>query len=174
MIVFACVVQAVDPAASLRQKLAHIESGRLPPHTRVVTTAAEWNAWASEEAAELFPGAIQDVRLTALPEDRITASARVNFLKLSNSRNWLMQELFNGEKPVTVTVHVLSNNGRARVDVERVEVSGVALHGPALDFVIQQYVLPRYPEAEVNRWFALDYGIDHFEIAPAGVTIVMK
>jgi hypothetical protein len=161
---------AATPADSLRYKLASIESGRLPAHTRVVTTPAEWNAW----GRELAPPAIKELRLAALPQDRVTASGRVDFAKLAAVSNPLMRSLLEGEKPVTVTAHVLSSNGQARVDIERVEVSGVPLQGRALDFLIQQYVIPQYPEAKVNRWFALDYDMDHFEITPAAVTVVMR
>lgn len=175
----ALVLIAASPEArSLARKFALIESERLPSGARVVTTAAEWNAWVREEATTLGSGAIRDTRVSADSGNRVIAFARIDFLKLSQSAgkstNWLMQQMLQGEKPVTVTVHVLSHDGQARVDVERVEVQGVALQGAALDFLIQQYVIPNFPDAQVSRWFSLDHRMDHFEITAAGVTIVVR
>ncbi len=42
-----------------------------------------------------------------------------------------MKNLFAGERPVMVTARFSSANGKARVDVERVEISGVPIQGSA-------------------------------------------
>jgi hypothetical protein len=84
-----------------------------------------------------------------------------------------MKNLFAGEHPVTVTARFESANGRARVDVERVEISGVAIEGRALDFVIAQYVRPTFPDVKVNEWFPLRFGVDRFAVAPGGLTVLM-
>ncbi|MDE3195594.1 MAG: hypothetical protein KGN84_04580, partial [Acidobacteriota bacterium] len=79
-----------------------------------------------------------------------------------------------GERPVVVKARFESRNGRARVDVERVEISGIAIEGSALDFVVENYVRPTFPDVKVNEWFGLRHGIDHFAVAQPGVTVVMR
>ena len=101
----------------------------------------------------------------------------VDFLKLRKAATgqepgWVMKNLFSGERPVVVTARLTSRAGKARVDVERVEVSGVPLEGRALDFVIDDYIRPTFPTTKVSEWFQLGYHLDHVTISPAGVTAV--
>ncbi len=160
-------------APSLDRKFAQIESNRLKPGTRIVMTRAEWNAWI---AGELPPG-VRNAKVD-LGSNRITASADIDFLKADraagNSPNWFLSSILQGERPVTVTVRLQSSVGRARVDVERLQVAGVAIEGRALDFLIQQYVIPNYPDARVSQWFPLRYRIDRLEIQPGVVTVVIR
>ncbi|MCU1259380.1 MAG: hypothetical protein JWO80_2265, partial [Bryobacterales bacterium] len=54
-------------APSLDHKLALIESNRLKPGSRVVTTAAEWNAWVADQV----PRGVTRTHLD-LGENRVT------------------------------------------------------------------------------------------------------
>jgi hypothetical protein len=31
-----------------------------------------------------------------------------------------------------------------------------------------------FPDARINEWFALGYGIDRFTVSPPGLTVVMR
>jgi len=66
---------------------------------------------------------------------------------LGYQTGWLMSKLLDGDRPVSVTARVRSAAGRATVDLERVEISGVAVDGRTLDFLIQNILLPLYPNA---------------------------
>lgn len=73
---------------------------------------------------------------------------------------------------MVVTARFASRNGRARVvDVERVEVSGIAIEGHTLEFVIEDYLRPTFPDVVVNEWFGLRFGVERFTVAPGGVTV---
>ena len=50
----------------------------------------------------------------------------------------------------------------------------MAVDGSILDFLIKHFVQPRYPDIKINEPFDLDYNIDHIEIQPAGVRVVIK
>jgi len=82
-----------------------------------------------------------------------------------------MKNLFAGERPVTVTVRFESRNGRARVDVDRVEVSGVPIEGATLDFLIQNWLRPTFPDVKINEWFELGYRIDRLTVSPGGTAV---
>jgi hypothetical protein len=113
-----------------------------------------------------------------LSAGRVVGYANIDFLKVRQAAGgadpgWLMKTLFAGERPVVVTARFSSANGKARADVERVEISGVAIEGRTLDFVIENYVRPTFPDVKVNEWFALSYGVDRFTIGPQGVVVQM-
>jgi hypothetical protein len=158
---------------ALDRKLALIEQDRLKPGSRVVMTRAEWNQWVADEA----PPGVTHTRVD-LGVNRVTASANIDFLKADRATgdapNWLLSKLLEGDRPVTVTARIESARGRVRVDVERVQISGVPVEGRTLDFLIQEYVIPAHPDAKVSQWIPLRHRMDRIEIAPQTVTVVLK
>jgi hypothetical protein len=104
--------------------------------------------------------------------------ALIDFLKLRQAAGkpsgWVMTKLLAGERPVRVTAKIKSGSGRAVVDVERVEISGVTIDGKMLDYLIQHYLIPQYPEAKVGQPFELAHRIDHLEVKPDAVGVVLK
>jgi hypothetical protein len=74
---------------------------------------------------------------------------------------------------VSVTARIRSAGGRATVDLQRVEISGVAIDGRTLDFLVENILLPLYPDAVVGRPFVLGHRIERLEIGPAAVGVVI-
>jgi|GEM_PF-537593 len=164
-------------AQAAERKFNAIEEGRLAPGARVRITAGEMNSWVEMKARIYVPQGLSNPHLQ-FGNGRVTGSARIDFLKLRQAATgeapgWIAKNLFAGERPVSVTVRVESSGGRARVNVESVEISGVQIQGQALDFLIQNYVLPAFPAATIDEWFALAPGIGHFTIDSEGVSVYM-
>jgi hypothetical protein len=59
------------------------------------------------------------------------------------------------------------------VDVERASISGVEIDGKTLDFIIQNFILPFYPQAMVGRPVEMGFRIDRLQLAPAGVGVLI-
>lgn len=169
---------ATADATAAQRKFDMIEGGKAPPGTRVDFTQTELISWMQQEAAALTPGAARDLRLS-LGNNQATGFARINFLKLRRSESsgfseWLLQSMVSGEKPVSVTVRFESRGGQARVTPERVEISGVAIEGRALELLIQVYLRATFPSARVNDWFPLDSHVERFTVSPGRVSVLMK
>jgi hypothetical protein len=167
------IASGYDFYASARQKVDLIESGRLAPGARVDLSLGELNAFAAKEA----PAGIRDPRVVLNGDDRVSATAFVDFGKLRRAQGyepgWLMSKLLDGEHAVSGSARVHSGGGKITVDVERVSISGVAVDGKTLDFIIQNFVIPFYPEAMVGRPVQMGYRIDRLQLAPAGVGVVI-
>ncbi|MDP9170979.1 MAG: hypothetical protein M3N54_10215 [Acidobacteriota bacterium] len=178
-----CLAAAGVMAASLAesrsaaQKIDSIERGRAPAGSRFFFSSNELNSFMRDEAKARVPGGVRDLRLT-LQSGRATGYALIDFVRLRQAATgvapgWLMKNLLAGERPVTVTARLSSQRGRARVDVESVEVSGVPITGRALDFLIDDYLKPTFPAAKVSEWFELGFRMDHLALSPAGATVVV-
>lgn len=172
--VAALAAGAVGPR-SMERKLDAIESGKLRPGASVLFTPGEIHDWLKDHATVLASYGVRNLRV-ALGTGRVTAYAQIDFLKLKQTATgeapgWIGKELLAGERPVSVTVRVQSRAGRARVDVERVEISGVPVEGAALDFLIRAYLIPAWPEAKVDEWFRLNPRVDRIAVAPDGVSV---
>jgi hypothetical protein len=88
--------------------------------------------------------------------------------------NWLIAQLIQGEKLVKARASIQSAHGRATVHVVRVEVGGLAVTGAALDFLVQNFFLPFYPEAKIDEPFDLAGNVDRIEVTPAEARVYIR
>lgn len=167
-----------DPqVARVSHKLEIIQSGKAKRGSVFVFTSAELNAWARAKAPEIVPEGLRQPRLE-LGNNRATGYALVDFLKVRHGAgeetNWLVAKLIQGEKRVKVTARIQSANGRATVYLERVEIGGLAVSGSTLDFLIQTFFLPLYPNAKIDEPFELADRIDRIEVTPAEARVYIR
>ena len=164
---------ALDSYTSARQKLDSIDSDRLRPGTRITLTPPELNAYVAHEA----PDGVRNPRLE-LPEPGMAkGSALVDFGRVRRAQGhppgFLLSKLLDGERPVSVIARIRSANGSATVDVQRVEISGMAIDGATLDFLIQNVLLPLYPAAAVGRPFELGHRVEKLDMRRGSVDVVI-
>ena len=163
--------------SSVEKKFALIENDRLKPGSRVTLSQRELNAYLVEQVPQVAPQGVRDPKIE-LGAGTATGSALIDFVRLRSAQGkppgWLMRQLLQGEHPVTVTAQVQSGGGRATVDVQRVEVSGIVVEGRMLEYLIQNYLLPYYPEAKVGEPFELRHRIDRIDVQPARVDVIIK
>jgi hypothetical protein len=160
---------------SIEQKFAIISEDRAAAGASFHITAAELTGYARRQAAEIAPGAVTGAAISISPE-HAEATGSINFLRLrgTDQPDGFLDKLLDGERPIRVRVRIQSANGYARVDVERAEISGVAIEGPALDFLIREFVLPNFPDARVGEWFKLRHRIDRFTLTPGAADIFIR
>ena len=172
------VVSAADPLVqNVTRKLDIIQSDKAKPGSVFVFTAAELNAWARAKAPTVVPEGLREPRLE-LGNGRATGYALVDFLKLRHSAgvetNWLISKLIQGEKRVMVVASIQSANGRATVHLERVEIAGLAVTGATLDFLIETFFRPIYPDAKIDQPFELSDRVDRITVTPAEARVYIK
>ena len=178
MAMAAMLSRAADSLADqVDRKIDLIESGKAKPGSVFVFTAIELNAFARVKAREAAPEGLRQPRLK-LGNGSATGEALVDFLKLRHGAgvetNWLVAKLIQGEKRVTATVDIRSERGRATVHLIRAEIGGLAVSGAALDFLIETFLLPLYPNAKIDQPFELAHGVDRIEVTPAGARVYMR
>ncbi len=161
---------------SAKRKIDQIQTDRAPAGTRITLTTNELNAWVRAEVPPSVRGAMRSPTLE-LGYGSATGSAWIDFVKLRTAQGsppgWLLRMLLDGEHPVRVLAHVRSGAGRAVVDVQEVEISGVEISGRALDYLVRNFLLPHYPNAKIGEPFEMGHRIERLDIAPAGVGVVI-
>lgn len=150
-----------------------INSDRLRAGATVTLTSRELNDYVAHQV----PDGVRDTHLEITRPGEATGSALIDFGRVRRAEghppSWLMSKLLDGERPVKVTARITSSNGEATVEVERVEISGVVIDGHTLDFLIDNLLLPMYPEAAVGRPFELGHRIERLDVQPAAVGVLI-
>lgn len=170
----ACVAMAaVGDYLSAKRKFDLIDSERSRPGARVELTARELTAYIEHEV----PTGVRSPKLELVSPGVATGTALIDFGQVRRAQGyapgWLMSKLLDGERPVTVTARITSSHGEVTVDVQRVVISGVAIDGKTLDFLIRNFLLAMYPDAAVGRPFELGHRIDRLDVQPAAVGVVI-
>jgi hypothetical protein len=164
---------AYDTYTSAKNKIDLIESDRLRAGAHLTISYPEVTAWVAHEA----PDGVRNPRVVVSTAGVATGSAQIDFAKVQRAQGhppgWLMAKLLDGERPVSVTARIRSSGGTAQVDVQKVEISGVTIDGRTLDFLIQNVLLPLYPDGAVGRPFQLGHKIERLDVAPAALSVVI-
>ncbi|MGB6942598.1 MAG: hypothetical protein WBE37_09405 [Bryobacteraceae bacterium] len=172
------LLRGADPLATgVTRKLDLIQSGQARPGSVIHFTPAELNAWVRAKAPAIVPDGFRAPHLV-LGNGEATASAWIDFLKVRRSSgvesSWLVSKLIQGEKFVKVQASIQSAHGQATVHLLRVEVGGLAVTGATLDFLVQNFLLPFYPDAEIDTPFDLADNVDRIEVTPAEARVYIR
>jgi hypothetical protein len=173
-----CNLSAADPAAlAVTKKLDLIQNGKAKPGSVFHFTPAELNAWVRVKAPMIVPDGFRQPRLV-LGNGEASASALIDFLKVRDSSgiatNWLVARLIQGEKLVKARASIESAHGKATVHLLRVEIGGLAVTGAPLDFLVQNFFRPFYPDAQIDQPFALAGNVDRIEVTPAEARVYIR
>jgi hypothetical protein len=173
----AAALSAQSPAAvSAQKKISLIKHDIAPAGSRVVLAKEELNAFVRTQVAQVAPAGVRGARLE-LGTNRATGFAYIDFPKLRQAQGrpmgWLMSRLLAGERPVRVDARIQSGAGKATVNLDSVQISGITVSGGALDYLIRNFLWTYYPDAKVGRPFELAHRIDRLEVQPQQVQVVI-
>ena len=170
----ALLTAAYSDYVQAKQKLERITQAKTAPGAMVSLSSKELNAFVAEEVKRAVPEGIRQPEVQ-LGSGVATGVALIDFAKMrtaqGNPPGWFMSQLLSGEHPVSVTARIRSADGKAQVDVQRVEISGLPVEGRVLDWLIANYLRPRYPSAKIGEPFELGYRMDRLEVQPGTVKV---
>ncbi len=164
-------------AASAQRKFDHIQQNATrehPDQTPTIFTEREINAYLASGKAEL-PTGVKSVQFKGTP-GVITALARVDFDEITASRrssNPLLS-LFTGTHDLEVVAHGAGSGGMGTIHVDSVSMDGVRVPRAALEFFLDRYVTPKYPQVKLDSRFKLPYKIDVAIVGQAQLTLTQK
>ena len=163
---------------TVKRKFREIELKQAKAGSRIPISSQELNAYVETELPAVAPSGIRKPHVELQGNNIATGSALIDFVKLRSAQgkptNWLLRKMLEGEREVKVTTQVSSGNGTATVNLRRVEVGGLPIQGAALDFLINNYLVPNYPQAKIGRPFKLHQRVDRIEVAPGMAYVTLK
>jgi len=171
------LVSAADPAyQNAKRKIEMIREDRAKPGSKVWLSLAELNAYGGASALEAVPKGLRNPQLE-LGTGAAAGSALIDFLKVRELKgpapNPLVAWFLSGERPVRAEVRIESGRGRATVHLQKVTVGRVTAQGAVLDYLVENFLLPNYPDAKIGTPFELRHNMERFEISSKGVNVVI-
>ena len=178
---FALLAQAArhTPAyLSMDKKIAVIESNSSNPPAQPQTTTItqdELNAYLNEGGVTI-PNGLSNVKIE-FTSGTVHASSQVDFDQLSEGHgggNPIFSALFSGKHDVDATGQASGSNGQGTVTIETVKLDGVTVPKSALQYLIEHYVKPKYPQAGMTSTFTLPDKIETANVQQAQVALTQK
>ncbi len=179
---FALIAQAArhTPAyLSMDKKIAVIESNSSNPPAQPQTTTItqdELNAYLAEGGVSI-PKGLSNVKIEFTP-GTVHASSQVDFDQLSEGHggggNPIFSALFSGTHDVEGDGQASGSNGQGTVTIETVKLDGVPVPKSALQYLIQHYVQPKYPNAGMTSTFNLPERIETATVQQSQVALTQK
>ena len=137
----------------------------------------EANSYVTYELADSIPAGVSDIVLQFTP-GRISGSSVMDFDKLKEGLQTqphpVAMFLLRGVHTVGVEGSASGINGTGQFQLERVLLDGVELPQMVVDYMIEQYLRPRFPNAAINRPFVLPFSIDGFRPGTQSLTLTGK
>lgn len=161
----------------MQQKIASLRenAGKEHPDRKPVDiTEAEANAYFNEGGVKL-PKGVTRVQLAAKP-GVIEGHATVDFdaiTQKARSSNPLLS-VFSGQHDVKVTAQALGTNGQGTIRVQSVYVDNIEVPEMALQFFVERYITPKYPNVGMTSTFKLPLRIDSATVGNGNVTVTQK
>ncbi len=172
--------QAKHSAAflSMEKKVDILDANaQKPPQTPQNTdiTQDELNAYLAEGGVDM-PKGIESAKIDMKPAV-VHATATVNFDTLAEGHgggNPIFSALFSGTHDVEAQAQASGAQGQGTVIVDWVKLDGVQVPRAALEYLVQHYVKPKYPNAGMTTKFPLPDRVDMAVVSQGKVTLTQK
>jgi len=162
---------------SMQQKLAYLKQNGLKPHPDpkpVELTESEVNAYFNEGGVKL-PRGVTQVHLTSRT-GVIDGDAHVDFEPIMQGRNPNnpLYNLCSGNHDVHVVAEGAGVSGVASIKVQSVALDGVTVPQWALEFFVQHYLTPRYPNVGMTSTFKMPLRIQNATVESGKVRLEQR
>jgi hypothetical protein len=162
---------------STQQKFDYIRQNgakKVPDQKPTVLNENEVNAWLTSGNAVL-PNGVKRLQFRGLPGE-IHATATIDFDQITagkRSGNPLLG-LFSGTHEVQAKAHAVGTGGTGQVHIDSVSLDGVTVPRMALEFFVDKYIKPKYPNLGIDSTFSLPYQIDIAQVGARQLTVIQK
>ncbi|MGA8879188.1 MAG: hypothetical protein WCC25_17470 [Candidatus Korobacteraceae bacterium] len=171
---------AVDHSAnyrSMQQKLAWLKTNgaKAHPDTKPTDlTGPEINAYFAEGGVKM-PKGVSQLRLSS-HDTTVDAHADVDFEQIMQGRGSSnpLYSLFSGTHDVHAVAQATGANGIGTIRVESIDFDGITIPQFALEWFVQHYLTPKYPNVGLTSTFKLPLRIDSATVETGKVRLAQR
>jgi hypothetical protein len=172
----------LSPAAAreLESKIQILSGGSSADATSyqpIVITDGEANSYLKYHIQQLFPPGVHNPEVHIAPA-RVFASANVDFDEFSratsSASNWgpkVLAAMFKGKQRVAAAGRLETQKGQGKVKIETVVVGTTTVPDWLVDFVLENYIQPRY-KLDLSKPFELPDHVTSIELRSGQATFI--
>jgi len=167
-----------NATASAEKKIGYITQNAIkaqPDQRPTELSELEVNAYMNSGKVELPKGVTQPHFSGS--NNQVTATMRVDFDMVTGGAgggiNPLMR-LFSGTHDVEVNANAVGVRGEGRVHINSVAIDGINVPKAALEYFVDKYIKPKYPELGIDSTFDMPGRVDSAVVGDHKVTIIQK
>jgi hypothetical protein len=162
---------------SIQQKLAWLKQNGAKAHPDpkpVELTEPEVNAYFNEGGVKM-PKGVSHLRLSS-QGSVIDSHAQVNFEQIMEGRgaNNPLYSLFSGTHDVHAKAEGSGVNGIGSIKVQSVDFDGIQIPQFALEWFVQHYLTPKYPNVGITSTFKMPLRIQTATVETGKVRLVQR
>ena len=164
-------------ADSLQKKIDHIEQNAQaarPDPIPTVLTEDEINDYFAAGRVKL-PQGVKKVTFKG-QSGVVTALTVIDFDEIKQGQHTSnpLLSIFNGTHNVTIEADAVGTAGKGKVHVRTVTIDGIEVPKMALEFFVNKYIKPKYPNLGIDSEFQLPDKIDAATVGYHKLTVTQK
>jgi len=162
---------------AMQQKLAYLKQNAARPHPDpkpTELTEPDVNAYFNEGGVKL-PKGVSHLQLSS-KDAVIDGHAQVDFEEIMQGRGSSnpLYSLFSGTHDVHAVAQASGENGVGSIRVQSIDLDGVQIPQWALEFFVQHYITPKYPNVGMTSTFKLPLRIEGAVVETGKVRLVQR
>ena len=162
---------------AMQAKLAWLKTNAAKAHPDpkpTELTGPEINAYFAEGGVKM-PKGVSHLRLSS-QDTTVDAHADVDFEQIMQGRGSSnpLYSLFSGTHDVHAVAQAAGENGVGTIRVQSIDFDGVTIPQFALEWFVQRYLTPKYPNVGVTSTFKLPLRIDNATVETGKVRLVQR
>lgn len=162
-------------AKSLQSKIdkikkAHAEPGRPREASRVVLSEAELESYVLYSLVDSIPARLDSIQIQ-LATNTVASDTQMTF-GADSTGNAVVDALIGGTHKLFLKGKLVGEEGRGKFDLEEVRVDSIPVPKSLVETLLEKYVKPTYPEADLTAPFDLPWGIEQLKLEPGYAMVV--
>jgi len=163
-------------AKSLQKKIDTVKKANQaqdPQHkgSRVELSEAELESYVLYSLKEDIPVQIDSIKVQLAP-GTIASDTQLTFNSNSTTGNPMVDAFLGGTHNVFIKGKLAGEDGRGKFDLQEVRVDGIPVPKILIETLVDKYVKPKYPQADLKEPFDLPWGIEEITIGQGKATVV--
>ena len=162
-------------AKSLEQKKEAIKNAENDPKHKSASRSVELSEGELESyllfsLKDEIPAQIDSADVQ-LGHDTVALDTQITFAS-NPTGNPVTDALVGGTHNLFLKGKFIAQKSRGKFDLQEVKVDGIPVPNVLIQALIKKYVIPKYPDVDLNQPFDMPWGIEELKIEPGKATVV--
>jgi len=135
----------------------------------IEVTEVELESYVLYSLREEIPATVDSIDVQLTP-GAVAADTKMTFGS-NPTRNPLIDALISGTHQLFVKGKLSASGGKGKFTLESARVDGIPVPVVLIETLVDKYVKPKYPQVELDKPFAMPWGIEELTVSQGKATV---